>query len=148
MIVCLQRVTHANVRVDDRTVGSIKDGLLALVGIGAEDDADVVAAIAQKVATLRIFSDQDGKMNLSVQDIGGSVLSVSQFTLLADCRRGRRPAFTAAAPPEIAIKRWQSFNETLSSLGIHVETGRFGADMQVELQNNGPVTIVLDSDKL
>lgn len=135
----------AKVTVAGETVGSIGPGLMLLVGITHGDTEKDAAYLADKIAGLRIFEDEAGKMNLSVQDIGGAVLSVSQFTLYGDCRKGRRPNFMAAARPEEATLLYNRFNELLADTGLHVETGQFGADMDVELTNWGPVTIILES---
>ena len=141
----LQRVARAEVRVEGSVVGSIERGLMLLVGV-AEGDTDADAdALASKVAALRIFEDDAGKMNLSVADVAGSVLAISQFTLLADTSRGRRPSFTLAMRPPEAERLFDRFCETLRSQALNVETGRFGASMQVELVNDGPVTILLDT---
>lgn len=145
----LQRVTRARVSVDGSVRGSCTKGFLILLGVAREDserDADVLAA---KIANLRVFEDENGKMNLSPLDIGAEMLVVSQFTLCADCSHGRRPSFTPAATPEEARRLYLYFTEKLNQLGIkRVETGVFGADMQVELLNDGPVTILLDSAEL
>jgi len=138
-------VRRAEVRVGDRTVGEIGKGLLVLLGVEVGDtDADL-DWIAKKIAELRIFGDTEGKMNLSVQDVGGAVLVVSQFTLLGDCRKGRRPSFDKAAPPSSAEPMYEAFADKLKSVGIDVRTGEFAAMMEVELVNDGPVTLVLDS---
>jgi D-tyrosyl-tRNA(Tyr) deacylase len=139
----VQRVAEAAVAVDGATVGAIGPGLLVLLGIGHDDDAAGVTALAGKIAKLRIFADEAGHMNRSVLDTGGEVLAVSQFTLLADTRKGNRPSFIAAAPPELAEPLYERFVATLRELGIEVATGRFGASMRVALVNDGPVTIVL-----
>jgi D-tyrosyl-tRNA(Tyr) deacylase len=139
----VQRVAEAAVAVDGATVGAIGPGLLVLLGIGHDDDAAGVTALAGKIAKLRIFADDAGHMNRSVLDTGGEVLAVSQFTLLADTRKGNRPSFIAAAPPELAEPLYERFVATLRELGIEVATGRFGASMRVALVNDGPVTIVL-----
>ena len=144
----LQRVSEAAVEVGGERIGQIGRGLLILLGVAAEDPPGSEELLARKAAGLRIFRDEEGKMNLSVADIGGSVLVVSQFTLLADCRKGRRPSFTGAAPPEEAEARYEKFCALVRAEGLHVETGRFGADMSVSLVNSGPVTIVLDSEAL
>lgn len=144
MKIVLQRVSSASVTVDEKIVGQIKHGLLALVGIGQHDTPADVEKMAEKIAKLRIFNDDDGKMNLSVADIQGAVLAVSQFTLLADCRRGRRPAFTDAAEPTIAKSLYEHFCDVLRKQDLEVQTGIFAADMKVALLNDGPVTIVLD----
>jgi D-tyrosyl-tRNA(Tyr) deacylase len=141
----VQRVTRASVRVDGRPIASIDRGLLVLVGVGTDDgDADAVA-LAEKVAALRVFRDADGKMNRSVGEVGGSVLVVSQFTLLADVRRGRRPSFVAAAEPVVAEQLVELFVSTIAAEGIPVSLGRFGAHMEVELVNDGPVTIPMQT---
>ena len=145
MKVVLQRVAEARVTVDGEVVGQIGKGLLLLVGIGREDEEADLVWMADKLASLRIFEDSEGKMNLSVTDVGGAVLSVSQFTLYGDCRKGRRPSFTDAARPEIAQGMYEKFNALLRERGLKVETGRFGAMMQVALVNDGPVTFILDS---
>ena len=144
MRVVLQRVTRASVAVDGEVIASIQRGLLLLVGVAEGDDEDEARRLAQKCAELRIFSDAEGRFNLSVVDITGEALVVSQFTLLADTRRGRRPSFTNAAPPEIAEPLVEVFAETLRRAGVPTQTGRFGAKMSVDLVNDGPVTIVLD----
>ena len=146
MRVVLQRVTSASVTVDGITVGKIADGLLILVGIAQGDSPDNAQWLAKKTADLRIFEDEHGKMNLSLIDTGGSALVVSQFTLLADCHKGRRPAFTAAAEPEVADQLYQYFAESLRVRGINVKQGTFAADMKVTLVNDGPVTMVIDRD--
>jgi D-tyrosyl-tRNA(Tyr) deacylase len=140
----LQRVRRAQVTVAGEVVGEIAAGWLVLLGVGPADTAERVDWLAEKVANLRAFSDADGKMNLSVQDVNGSVLVVSQFTLYGDCQKGRRPSFTAAAPPTVAEPLYEAFVTALRMLGVPVATGRFAADMQVELVNDGPVTFVLD----
>jgi D-aminoacyl-tRNA deacylase len=140
----VQRVAEAAVTVDGATVGVIGPGLLVLLGIGHDDDAAAVANLAGKVARLRIFADDAGHMNRSMLDTGGAVLAVSQFTLLGDTRKGNRPSFIAAAPPEVAEPLYEHFVAALRELGIEVATGRFGAAMRVSLVNDGPVTIVLD----
>ena len=145
MRVVLQRVSRAKVTVEDRTVGEIARGWLAFLGIAHDDTTKDIAWLADKVANLRCFPDADGKMNLSVQDVNGSVLVVSQFTLYGDCSKGRRPSFIGAARPEVAIPLYEEFLNALKSLGLPVAAGQFGTDMQVELANDGPVTLVLDS---
>jgi D-tyrosyl-tRNA(Tyr) deacylase len=142
----LQRVRDAGVVVDGQTVGHIGHGWLVLLGVGHGDTPAVASALADKVAGLRCFEDAEGKTNLSILDVGGSVLVVSQFTLYADTSRGRRPGFTNAAPPELASALVDHFAAALRSQGLRVETGRFGAHMQVTLVNDGPFTIWLDSD--
>jgi len=141
----LQRVSRAAVVIDGETVGAIERGLLVLLGVAPTDTPAEVQWLAEKTAGLRIFSDEAGKMNRSVADIGGSVLVVSQFTLYGDCRKGRRPSFLDAAPPEIAVPLYEAFVNGLRALGLPVATGRFGAMMQVELMNEGPVTLILDT---
>jgi len=141
----LQRVRRAKVTVGDETTGEIAAGWLVLLGIAPTDTEPQVDWLSDKVSNLRAFDDADGKMNLSVQDIRGAVLVVSQFTLYGDCLKGRRPGFTAAAPPAIAEPLYEAFVTALRLLGITVATGRFGADMQVELVNDGPVTFVIDT---
>lgn len=142
-IVC-QRVGRASVAVDGVAVSSIGAGLLLLVGVAAADTEADAKAAAAKIAGLRIFSDDDGRMNRSVIDVGGAVLVVSQFTLLGDIRRGRRPSFTGAAAPEAAGPLVSLLAETLTELGVPAEEGRFGAKMEVELVNDGPVTLVIE----
>jgi len=141
----LQRVQYARVVVEGETVGEIGVGLLVLLGAGRDDSEEDVRYIARKVAELRIFSDAEGKFNLSLADVGGSILLVSQFTLYADTRKGRRPSFTDAAPPDIAEALVNRCAQLLREAGVHVEEGRFGAHMAVSLLNDGPVTIIIDS---
>ena len=145
MRVILQRVSDARVAVDGRTVGDIRRGWLALVGVAPTDTAEDASWLAEKVAHLRCFPDADGKMNLSVLDIAGGVLLVSNFTLYADCQKGRRPSFFGAARPEVAEPLVVELADALRALGVPVATGQFRADMQVSLTNDGPVTLVLDS---
>jgi len=145
VIAVLQRVTWAKVEVDGRVVGQIGPGLLALVGVGASDDESHARALADKTAYLRIFPDEQHNINRSVLDVGGSVLVVSQFTLLADCRKGRRPSFIDAAPPDRANALLEHFIVRLREYNLPVATGQFQAMMDVSLCNDGPVTIVLDS---
>jgi len=140
----VQRVEHADVTVDGEVVASVGPGLLVLVGAVNSDSLVDVSALAAKLVTMRIFADADGKMNLSVADIGGSVLVVSQFTLLADIRRGRRPSFTAAAQPQHARSLIDHLVSEIGNTGVAVESGRFGASMDVSLVNSGPVTIIVD----
>ncbi|MEM6428312.1 MAG: D-aminoacyl-tRNA deacylase [Deinococcota bacterium] len=144
----VQRVREAHVEVDGEVVGAISQGVLVLLGIGHSDDAEVAQALAQKLVKLRIFSDDAGKMNLSVRDVGGSALVVSQFTLFADAKKGNRPSYTQAAPPDQASSLYETFCEAVDKLGVPVAKGRFAADMQVHLINDGPVTLWLDSDVL
>jgi D-aminoacyl-tRNA deacylase len=145
MKVVLQRVSEAQVTVEGEVVGTIGKGLMLLVGIGQEDGESDLIWMADKLAGLRIFEDDAGRMNLSVEDVQGAILSVSQFTLYADCRKGKRPNFMAAAKPELAESLYIQFNERLRTRGLTVETGRFGAMMDVSLVNDGPVTLILDS---
>jgi D-aminoacyl-tRNA deacylase len=141
----IQRVRRARVTVDGAVVGEIAAGWLVLLGVGPADTQKQADWLAEKVACLRAFPDADDKMNLSVQDVGGSVLVVSQFTLYGDCSKGRRPSFIGAAPPAVAEPLYEAFVTALKLLGVPVATGRFAADMQVELVNDGPVTFVLDT---
>ncbi len=143
----IQRVTRASVTVDGRVTGEIGAGLLVLLGVSRTDNPESASYLAEKIANLRIFSDEAGKMNLSVLDTGGAALVVSQFTLYGDTRGGRRPSYIQAAPPEEANRLYQEFVRSMRSLGVKVETGVFQAHMQVELVNDGPVTILLDSEK-
>jgi D-tyrosyl-tRNA(Tyr) deacylase len=141
----LQRTTGARVRVDGEVVGEIGAGLVVLVGVGTDDDVAVADGLARRIAELRIFDDADGKTNLSLLDVGGAALVVSQFTLYADTRRGRRPGFTGAAAPDLAEQLYLRVAEALRALGVVVATGRFGAVMAVELVNDGPFTIWLET---
>lgn len=141
----LQRVRRAKVTVGETVTGEIACGWLVLLGVGPSDTQKAVDWLADKVANLRAFEDTDGKMNRSVQDVSGGVLVVSQFTLYGDCQKGRRPSFTGAAPPAVAEPLYEAFVAALKMLGVPVATGKFGADMQVELINDGPVTFVLDA---
>lgn len=145
MRVVIQRCKHAEVTVEGEVVGRIGEGLMVLVGVTHEDDEKDVKYIADKVVGLRIFEDEEGKMNFSVQDVGGAVLSVSQFTLYGDTRKGKRPNFMAAAKPDAAKALYEAFNQELAAKGLTVETGKFGAMMDVSLTNWGPVTIIIDS---
>lgn len=144
----VQRVSRARVTVNGWTAGEIGIGLLVLLGVGHEDTEADATYLAEKTAGLRIFEDHDGKMNRSVLDVGGSVLAISQFTLYGDARRGKRPSFDAAAPPDPAKRLYESFVERIRGAGLRCETGRFQEMMQVELVNEGPVTILLDSQKV
>jgi D-tyrosyl-tRNA(Tyr) deacylase len=144
----IQRVSRASVEVDGQGVGVIGRGLLVLLGVAQGDAADDARMLAQKTAEMRIFEDAEGRFNLSLLDIAGEALVVSQFTLLADTRRGRRPSFTDAAPPEAAAPLVREFEDALRALGVTVAGGRFGAHMQVDLLNDGPVTIILDTTDL
>jgi D-tyrosyl-tRNA(Tyr) deacylase len=141
----IQRVAHASVQVEGETVGSIGRGLLVLLGAGHDDTEEDVRYMARKIAEMRIFQDAEGKTNLALADVGGAILLVSQFTLYADTRKGRRPSFTDAAPPDLADTLVNRCAELFREAGIRVEMGRFGAHMQVSLLNDGPVTIILDS---
>src|SRR6266478_40709 len=143
----LQRVSHASVTVDEQVVGHIGQGLLVLLGVGQADGEAQVKTLADKIVHLRIFGDEQGKMNRSLLDIGGEVLVVSQFTLYADTRRGRRPSFTEAAPPTLAEPLVERFKDAIAAYGLTVADGIFGAYMEVALLNDGPVTIWLDSEQ-
>jgi len=144
----IQRVSHASVTVDGKVVGQIGHGLLVLLGVGQDDSKVQVKALADKIVYLRIFGDDEGKMNRSLLDIGGEVLVISQFTLYADVRKGRRPSFTDAASPAVAETLVEHFKEALASYGLTVASGIFGAYMTIEIRNEGPVTIWLDSEEL
>ncbi|KAF0819324.1 MULTISPECIES: D-aminoacyl-tRNA deacylase [unclassified Cytobacillus] len=146
MRVVVQRSKEASVTVDGETVGSIKKGFVLLVGVTHEDKEEDAAFLADKIANLRVFEDDAGKMNLSLLDQEGEILSVSQFTLYGDCRKGRRPNFMEAAKPEHAVKIYDAFNRFLEAKGLKVETGKFGAMMDVQLTNDGPVTLILESN--
>jgi D-tyrosyl-tRNA(Tyr) deacylase len=141
----LQRTSGASVRVGDETIGRIGAGLVILLGVGPDDDEPTADALARRVTELRIFDDEDGRTNRSLLDVGGGVLVVSQFTLYADTRRGRRPGFTGAAAAELAERLYLRFAAALREVGVEVATGRFGAVMEVELVNDGPFTIWLDT---
>jgi D-tyrosyl-tRNA(Tyr) deacylase len=143
--VLLQRVSRATVSVDGAPAGAVGRGFLALVGVAHEDDVAAACRLAGKTARLRVFADEAGLMNLALGDVGGAVLAVSQFTLYADTRRGNRPSFTDAAPPEVGEAVYEAYVEALRAEGVAVETGVFGAHMQVELVNDGPVTILLET---
>ena len=143
----VQRVSSASVTVDNKIIGKIQQGLLVLVGIKANDTEKDIDYIINKIQKLRIFEDEEGKMNISVKDIGGSILIVPNFTLYGDARKGARPSFMASGSIEEAEKKYEMLLKKLESLEVHVETGEFQADMQVALTNDGPVTILLDSDK-
>lgn len=145
MRVVVQRVNSAQVTVDQTICGKIEQGLLLLVGLQTGDTEEVVDKLADKVVKMRIFADEAGKTNLALRDVAGAVLSVSQFTLLADTKRGNRPSFTQAMRPPRSKQLWERFNQKLREQGVQVETGIFGADMKVALENDGPFTIVLDS---
>lgn len=147
MRVVLQRVKQASVETGGEAVGEIGRGLLVLLAAGKEDSEEDVEYLVEKIINLRIFEDDAGKMNLSLTDVGGEVLVVSQFTLYGDCRKGRRPSFDKAAPPELAEDLYESFVQRLRDFGIPVQTGKFGAMMDVHLTNWGPVTLMLDSKR-
>ncbi len=144
----VQRVDRASVTVDGRVTGSVQRGLMVLLGVTEGDTAKDLAYIVDKVCGLRIFEDEAGKMNLSVKDVGGAILAVSQFTLCGDCRHGKRPSFSSAAKPEVANAFYEQFVAACRAAGLPVETGVFRAHMLVELVNNGPVTILLDSSRI
>lgn len=146
MKIIIQRVKKAQVSIEGQIQGKINQGLLLLVGVGPEDQEEDLDYVVRKLVNMRIFSDAEGKMNLSVKDIEGEILSISQFTLFADTKKGNRPAFTGAAKPDMASDFYDAFNQKLAQ-EVPVQTGIFGADMQVELVNNGPVTIILDTKK-
>jgi D-aminoacyl-tRNA deacylase len=148
MQACIQRVRRAHVTVANECVGRIERGLVVLLGVAAADDETDARLLADKIGTLRVFNDAAGKMNLALADVAGALLVVSQFTLLGDCRKGRRPSFTAAAPPERAEPLYECFVAQLRGAGHQVETGRFRADMQLELVNDGPVTLIIESQTL
>jgi D-aminoacyl-tRNA deacylase len=141
----IQRVTSAQVRVDSEIIGEIGVGWLVFLGISAADTGDEIDKLVEKILSLRLFSDAIGRFNLSVMDISGAVMVVSQFTLYADCSKGRRPSFTDAAQPELAKQLYERFIQALRSKNVQVATGRFGADMKVSILNDGPVTVLLDS---
>jgi D-tyrosyl-tRNA(Tyr) deacylase len=148
MRACIQRVAEASVTVDGRTVGEISRGLAVLLGVGHDDTHSDAEYLAKKTVELRIFNDQAGKMNRSLQDVEGEMLIVSQFTLMGDCRKGRRPSFVDAAEPQRARDLYERFVERVESIGVRTATGEFQAMMQVAIVNDGPVTILLDSRKL
>lgn len=149
MRVVVQRCSRAEVRIDGIVVGKIGQGFMLLVGITETDTQAEANILAKKIAQLRVFEDTEGKMNLAIHDVEGAILSISQFTLYADCRKGNRPSFIRAARPEQASPLYDYFNETLrTTYNLQVETGRFGADMKVDFINDGPVTILLDTDEL
>lgn len=146
MKVILQRVSEASVTVAGNQLGAIEQGFMLLVGVQDADTDAELDYLVRKITNLRMFEDQAGKMNLSLTDVDGAILSISQFTLYADTRKGNRPSFTAAGAPNFAKKMYDRFNTKLASTGVRVETGEFGADMKVSLVNDGPVTIVFDTD--
>lgn len=145
MKIVIQRVSEANVKVEGTIVGNISHGLLLLIGIDEEDTQSDADWLIQKVLNLRIFGDENGKLNLSVKDVAGEILCISQFTLIADYKKGNRPSFIKAAKPDVAIPLFEYFKEEMAKSGLKIESGIFGADMKVSLLNDGPVTIVMDS---
>lgn len=148
MKLIVQKVQKSSVEIEGKIVGSIEQGFMVLVGFTNDDDEKLVDKMIDKLIHLRIFVDENDKMNLSLLDVGGSILSISQFTLYANCKKGRRPSFIDAAKPDIASPLYDYFNEKIESLGIKVEKGIFGADMKVSLINDGPVTVILDSNEI
>ena len=148
MRLLIQRVNHASVKVDGEVIGNIGKGFLVLVGIGQNDTREVADKYMKKMLGLRIFEDENEKLNLSLMDIKGEILSISQFTLYANCKKGRRPSFLDAAKPEISKPLYEYFNKALENAGVHIETGIFGAMMKVSLINDGPTTIILDSKEI
>ena len=146
MRIVIQRVNHASVKVDGETIGSIGKGYLLLLGVAQGDTKEMVDRYVKKLSTLRIFADKEGKTNLSITDVGGEVLVVSQFTLYADCKKGNRPSFVKAGAPDFAEERYEYFKAKCVETFGKVECGSFGADMKVELENDGPFTILWDSD--
>lgn len=149
MRVVLQRCSRAEVRIDGQVVGQIGQGYMLLVGVTDGDTKAEADLLARKVAQMRVLEDDEGKMNLALKDVGGAILSISQFTLYADCKKGNRPSFVRAARPEVAEPLYDYFNHVLrTQYGLPVETGRFGADMKVQFINDGPVTIILDTEQL
>lgn len=144
MRVVLQRVSHASVTVDQQVIGKIGKGYMLLVGFGPDDDEATLDYMVHKVTNLRVFESEPGKMNLGLKDVDGAILSISQFTLYADVKHGNRPGFSQAAKPDLASKLYDQFNAKLAATGIPVETGKFGADMKVDLLNDGPVTILYE----
>lgn len=148
MRIIVQRVSQANVAIDEKVVGEINKGFVLLVGVHDEDTPETVAYMARKIANMRIFTDEDDKLNLNIDQVSGEILSISQFTLYARTKKGNRPSFIDAAKPDHGDKMYQLLNETLrNEYGLKVAEGEFGADMQVSLVNDGPVTIILDSDE-
>ena len=145
MKIVVQRVKEANVKVDNEIVGKISEGLMLLIGVDEDDDTNDADWLIKKIIDLRIFSDQEGKMNLSVKDISGEILCISQFTLISDYKKGNRPSYIKAAKPEKAIPLFEYFKSEIAKSGLKIESGIFGADMKVSLLNDGPVTLVFDS---
>ena len=148
MRIVIQRVKRASVSVEEKVVGSIQKGFLVLIGVGQGDDEATADKYMKKLLGLRIFEDENEKMNRSLEDVGGQVLVVSQFTLYGNCKKGRRPEFLAAARPELAVPLYEKFVALCRDKGFHVETGEFGASMEVESVNDGPVTLIVDTDQL
>lgn len=144
----IQRVKHASVEIDGKINGKIDEGLLIFLGVGKGDSEKDLEYIADKTLTLRIFEDENGKMNKCISDINGEILVISQFTLYGDCRKGRRPSFDSAMPPKEAEMMYEKFVDYIKNSGLKTETGMFGADMKVDLLNDGPVTMILDSTKI
>lgn len=145
MRIVIQRVSKASVSIDEEVVGQIARGFMVLVGVEEADSQEDVDYLVRKTANMRIFEDEEGKMNISLKDVGGQVLSISQFTLHANTKKGNRPSFVDAAKPDHSLPLYEAYNEGLRQEGLTVETGEFGADMQISLINDGPVTIVIDS---
>ncbi len=141
----VQRVSKGSVTVEGRETGSIEKGFVVLIGISGDDGREDVEYLADKIVNLRVFEDSDGKMNLSLKDVGGNLLVISQFTLYGDCRKGRRPSFTGAAPPDMAEELYNEFVNSCRQKDVRVETGQFQAHMEVELINDGPVTLIIES---
>lgn len=144
MRVVLQKVNHAQVTIDGMVVGKIGRGFMLLVGFGPDDGDEQLDYLVHKIVNLRVFEDENGKMNRGLNDVNGEILSISQFTLYANTQKGNRPSFTAAAKPAIAAPLYDCFNAKLAATGVHVETGQFGADMKVDLENDGPTTIIFE----
>lgn len=148
MKLVVQRVRHASCTIDGELYSKIGNGYMVLVGLGEQDDEKIVSKMAAKLIKLRVFEDENGKMNLALKDVGGSILSISQFTLYADASKGNRPSFTGALKPEFSKPLYLFFNQELRKEGVVVEEGIFGADMKIDLLNDGPITIILDSKEL
>ena len=148
MRLVIQRVSKASVEIEGKVNGKIDEGFMLLVGITNDDNKEVVEKMADKLINLRIFEDENEKLNLSLMDVKGEILSISQFTLYANCKKGRRPSFLDAAKPEISKPLYEYFNKELENAGVHIETGIFGAMMKVSLINDGPTTIILDSKEI